>query len=103
VTGMAFTMRRRQRHALREPQSLQAALVAELSADTRRVFTLRMLYDLDVPEIATRLGLTPAQVEQHLVTAALAVAHCVEAASHIDSSDSEWPIPSSTAERGPSS
>ena len=50
------------------------ALTARLPADTRRVVTLRKVYELSVPDIAARLGLSAHDVEQHLVAAVLAFA-----------------------------
>jgi DNA-directed RNA polymerase specialized sigma24 family protein len=55
------------------------ALTSALPTDTRRVFTLHKVYDLAIPEIATRLHLSERAVEQHLVTAALAFAGCASA------------------------
>jgi DNA-directed RNA polymerase specialized sigma24 family protein len=57
----------------RERRRLQA-VVDQLPADTRRVFTLRKVYDLSVPDIAARLGLSVHEVEEHLVAAVLAFA-----------------------------
>jgi DNA-directed RNA polymerase specialized sigma24 family protein len=48
------------------------AIAAGLPDDTRRVVTLHKVYGLATPEIAARLHLARAAVEQHLVTAALA-------------------------------
>ena len=62
------------------------ALAARLPTDTRRVFTLRKVYDLSPSEIAARLELTAAQVEHHLITAALACGR--HFADDIDSSES---------------
>jgi len=93
---------------LRMKSSLRAAaevhrlamLAAALPTDTRRVFTLHKVYDLTLPEIATRLQLSERAVEQHLVTAALACAGAstapaahedvvgANAPTRIDSSDS---------------
>jgi DNA-directed RNA polymerase specialized sigma24 family protein len=38
----------------------------------RRAFTLRKVYEMAPPDIAGTLGLTEAEVERHLITAALA-------------------------------
>jgi DNA-directed RNA polymerase specialized sigma24 family protein len=58
------------------PQDEMRALarqVADWPTTQRRVFTLRKVYGLRPGEIAHRLGLTNAEVETHLIAAALAV------------------------------
>jgi len=62
----------------RELQRWQA-VVNQLRADTRRVFTLRKVYELSVPDIAARLGLSAHDVEQHLVAAVLAFDRAAQA------------------------
>jgi DNA-directed RNA polymerase specialized sigma24 family protein len=71
------------------------AVTARLPQDTRRVVTLRKVYDFTVPEIATRLGLTPRAVERHLITAALVFSGCIDLSeSHCGESDLSAPTPS---------
>jgi DNA-directed RNA polymerase specialized sigma24 family protein len=72
--------------ALRAARSLRAArpidddlrrlsrLVADWPTPMRRVFTLRKVYGLRPGDIARRLNLTDAEVEQHLIAAARACA-----------------------------
>jgi RNA polymerase sigma-70 factor (ECF subfamily) len=52
-----------------------AEAVAELPEECRRAYTLRMVYEFTVPEIAARLRLSEDQVEEHL---ALGVQRCAE-------------------------
>jgi DNA-directed RNA polymerase specialized sigma24 family protein len=67
------------------------ARVATWPAPMRQVFTLRKVYGLAPPQIARRLGLTDAQVERHLIAAALAVSGLDSAP---DPSSSEGTTPS---------
>lgn len=69
-------------------------IAAALPVGTRRVVTLRKVYDLAVPEIAARLGLTTCAVEHHLVTAALAFGGCTAASAARGHTDSAGARPS---------
>ena len=62
----------RQRSVHDAPVNDLVAIVRTLPTDTRRVFTLRKVYGLSYSDIAARLAMPVSDVEQHLVTAALA-------------------------------
>lgn len=53
-------------------------LARTLSPDARRVLTLRKVYGLSYPEIATQLSISVADVERHLATVALTCVHTLE-------------------------
>jgi len=73
-------VRLRMKSSLRAAAELHrlAALAAAWPTDTRRVFTVHKVYDLALPEIATRLQLSERAVEQHLVTASLLFSGCID-------------------------
>jgi len=56
-----------------------ARSVAKWPTAQRRVFTLRKVYRLRPGDIALRLGLTDADVERHLIAAALACSWTLQA------------------------
>jgi DNA-directed RNA polymerase specialized sigma24 family protein len=53
-------------------------MMRTLDPQTRRVFTLRKVYGLSHRAIGTRLSIKLADVERHLVVAALACAHALD-------------------------
>ena len=62
-------------------RALMEALVDfahRLPTDTRRVFTLRKVYELSHHDIAAQLSMSVAEVERHLVEAALQLAQSLE-------------------------